>query len=304
MPSHYLNQCWNIVNWALRNKFQWNFDENTTIFIQENDLLPSGKWRPFCLSLNVLIHGCIYLKAQQEAVEISKIILNCIIRWRKDHVNLFKKWLISYFKFFTIFYLLYWAMYLWLLWSIWYQSAPICKIDTDNMIFIITSLIEFPVFELMFPNSPVNRFRFTATDFLMRHSSDPRISSSEFVCEIDRLGLSWWGNYWLKISPAISGILETCFSEWNIGKEIHWISIPQGYQMLCLEISLMNRGWDKMATIMHQFSFSSIKIVEFWFKFHSLKFISKGPSNHMPTLVQITAWHQTGAKPLSEPMMV
>ena len=35
-PSHYLNQCWNIVNWILGNKFQWNFHQNTTIFIQEN----------------------------------------------------------------------------------------------------------------------------------------------------------------------------------------------------------------------------------------------------------------------------
>ena len=25
MLSHYLNQCWNIVNWTLRNKLKWNF---------------------------------------------------------------------------------------------------------------------------------------------------------------------------------------------------------------------------------------------------------------------------------------
>ena len=24
--SHYLNQCWNIVNWTFRNKLQWNFN--------------------------------------------------------------------------------------------------------------------------------------------------------------------------------------------------------------------------------------------------------------------------------------
>ena len=23
-PCHYLNQCWNIVNWTLKNRFQWN----------------------------------------------------------------------------------------------------------------------------------------------------------------------------------------------------------------------------------------------------------------------------------------
>ena len=32
-PSHYLKQCWNIVNWTLGNIFQWNFN---TIFIEEN----------------------------------------------------------------------------------------------------------------------------------------------------------------------------------------------------------------------------------------------------------------------------
>ena len=36
MPSHYLNQCCNIVNWKLRNKFQWNSNWNFYIFSQEN----------------------------------------------------------------------------------------------------------------------------------------------------------------------------------------------------------------------------------------------------------------------------
>ena len=35
-PSHYLNQCWNIFNWTLRNKFRWNLNQNSYIFIQEN----------------------------------------------------------------------------------------------------------------------------------------------------------------------------------------------------------------------------------------------------------------------------
>ena len=35
-PSHYLNQCWNIVNWTPRNKLQWNVYRNSYIFIQEN----------------------------------------------------------------------------------------------------------------------------------------------------------------------------------------------------------------------------------------------------------------------------
>ena len=36
MPSHYLDQCWNIVNWTPKNKLQWNFNQNSCIFIQEN----------------------------------------------------------------------------------------------------------------------------------------------------------------------------------------------------------------------------------------------------------------------------
>ena len=36
MPSHYLNQCWNIVNSNLKNKLQWNLKWNLYIPIQAN----------------------------------------------------------------------------------------------------------------------------------------------------------------------------------------------------------------------------------------------------------------------------
>ena len=36
MPSQYLNQWWNIVNWTIRNKFQWNFYSYLNIFVKEN----------------------------------------------------------------------------------------------------------------------------------------------------------------------------------------------------------------------------------------------------------------------------
>ena len=36
MPSHYLKHCWNIVNWVIRNKWRWNLNPNSYIFIQEN----------------------------------------------------------------------------------------------------------------------------------------------------------------------------------------------------------------------------------------------------------------------------
>ena len=35
-PSHYLNQCRNIVNWTLRNTFQWHSNRNSNIVIQGN----------------------------------------------------------------------------------------------------------------------------------------------------------------------------------------------------------------------------------------------------------------------------
>ena len=36
--SHYLNQCWRIVNWTLGNKFQWNLSRNSHTSIQENSI--------------------------------------------------------------------------------------------------------------------------------------------------------------------------------------------------------------------------------------------------------------------------
>ena len=38
VPSYYLYQCWLIVNWTPRNKFQWYLNRNSIILIQENDL--------------------------------------------------------------------------------------------------------------------------------------------------------------------------------------------------------------------------------------------------------------------------
>ena len=34
-PSHYLDQCWNIFNWTLRNKLKWNLNQNTKLSIHE-----------------------------------------------------------------------------------------------------------------------------------------------------------------------------------------------------------------------------------------------------------------------------
>ena len=59
--GHYLNQCWNIFNWTLRNKLQWNFMRNSNIFIRENGFecvvykIASILPRPQCVNLIRLI---------------------------------------------------------------------------------------------------------------------------------------------------------------------------------------------------------------------------------------------------------
>ena len=35
-PRHYVNQCWVIINWTLRDKIQWNFNRNKKLVIHEN----------------------------------------------------------------------------------------------------------------------------------------------------------------------------------------------------------------------------------------------------------------------------
>ena len=58
--DNYLNQCWNIVNWTLRNKLQWNFIRNSYIFIHENTLenvvceMASILSRPQCVNVRGL----------------------------------------------------------------------------------------------------------------------------------------------------------------------------------------------------------------------------------------------------------
>ena len=62
MPSHYLNQCRDIVNWIPRNKLQWNFNRISYIFNQENAFESVvWKWaailsRPRCVNCK---QGCV-----------------------------------------------------------------------------------------------------------------------------------------------------------------------------------------------------------------------------------------------------
>ena len=67
MRRHYLRQCRNLVNWTLRN-MKWSFDRNSYILILRLKL-SFGKWRPFCLSLNVL--GLVYFYGRISNMQLA-----------------------------------------------------------------------------------------------------------------------------------------------------------------------------------------------------------------------------------------
>ena len=60
VPSHCQNQCWNIVNWTLRNKLQWNLNRNSYIFIQENSFknkeMAASLSQPQCVMLQWIVY--------------------------------------------------------------------------------------------------------------------------------------------------------------------------------------------------------------------------------------------------------
>ena len=70
MWSHYQKQCWNIVNRAPGNIFQWNLDKNTTIFIHENTFEKSSAKCPFRLVPNVLIKVTIWRRTMKTDVSL------------------------------------------------------------------------------------------------------------------------------------------------------------------------------------------------------------------------------------------
>ena len=56
-----MNQWWLFVNWTLVNKIQWNLNQNTTIFIQENNFENAiYKMVAISLDLSVLVLSTLY----------------------------------------------------------------------------------------------------------------------------------------------------------------------------------------------------------------------------------------------------
>ena len=82
-PSHYLNQCWNIVNWTLRNKLQWNLNRNSNIFIHENALesvvceMTAILSRPQCVIATG--YGVSFVKDLQTNDHISKAFTPSVV---------------------------------------------------------------------------------------------------------------------------------------------------------------------------------------------------------------------------------
>ena len=57
-----LNQCSNIINWTIKNTFQWNFSRSSYIFIQENAFeCVVCEMSAICLGLNVI--NCVLLSS-------------------------------------------------------------------------------------------------------------------------------------------------------------------------------------------------------------------------------------------------
>ena len=87
-PSHYLTQCWNIVDWTPRSKLQWNFKRYWYIFFQEN-AFENVVWkmaailsRPQCVKAvwgAVAVHGLcnthIHVNNFQAKVDIREDII-------------------------------------------------------------------------------------------------------------------------------------------------------------------------------------------------------------------------------------
>ena len=68
-PSHYLNQCWYIVNWTLGHKLQWNLNPNLYFFIQEFKMhlkMASGKYG---------VWKMVSILSQPQCVDMNKVFM-------------------------------------------------------------------------------------------------------------------------------------------------------------------------------------------------------------------------------------
>ena len=86
VPSYYLKQCWDTINWTVRNKFQWYFNRNSCIFIQENALgnfvceMAAILSRPQCVNSWLMYCTISSVKDYQNW-------WSDVVRWKTGNVN-------------------------------------------------------------------------------------------------------------------------------------------------------------------------------------------------------------------------
>ena len=91
MPSHHLNQWWDIVNWTLRNKLQWNFNRNSYIFIKnafESVVckISAILSRPQCV--NLLAQNHLLILICNIFTPFGCVLVHCLVCITDSHANL------------------------------------------------------------------------------------------------------------------------------------------------------------------------------------------------------------------------
>ena len=79
-PSHYLNQCWHIVNWTLGNKLQSNFNRNSNIFFQEK-AFENVVWK---IAAMLSRHQCIKWKIVEIHYMMASLSRSIMYVWCKN----------------------------------------------------------------------------------------------------------------------------------------------------------------------------------------------------------------------------
>ena len=71
--KHYLNECWPIASWTLKNKLQWHFNRNSNIFTEDNIF-----WYIVCKMLTTMsLPRCV--NQSQATTNHTKAVTTCIL---------------------------------------------------------------------------------------------------------------------------------------------------------------------------------------------------------------------------------
>ena len=97
-PSQYLNQYWNIVNWTLRNIFQWHLNWNSNIFFKKHVVceMVSILSRPQCVKQHLLVHHMMQSSYQTVAKYLISVGYNLDysgeLKFDSAHLNNHNYW--------------------------------------------------------------------------------------------------------------------------------------------------------------------------------------------------------------------